>query len=63
MFMEEIERKTCIVCNESKEEGMTIVTEFIYTSCESEMVQTPTEDERYPFFVQRLKQIWVRFHA
>jgi hypothetical protein len=61
--MEEIERKTCIVCGESKEEGITIVTEFICTSCESEMIHTKVEVERYPFFVRRLKQLWVRFHA
>jgi hypothetical protein len=63
MFMEEKETKTCIVCGEPKEEGMTIVTEFICTSCESEMVHTKVEDERYPFFVRQLKQLWVRFHA
>ncbi|WP_256762238.1 sigma factor G inhibitor Gin [Cohnella sp. WQ 127256] len=55
--------KTCMVCGEPKEEGMTIVTEFICTSCESEMVNTKVEDERYPFFVRQLKQLWVRFHA
>ncbi|BBI30619.1 sigma factor G inhibitor Gin [Cohnella abietis] len=61
--MEDSERKTCIVCGENKEEGITVVTEFICTSCESEMVHTNTEDERYPFFVRQLKQLWVRFHA
>jgi len=61
--MEENERKTCIVCGEHKEEGITIVTEFICMSCESEMVRTNTEDEKYPFFVRQLRQLWVRFHA
>ncbi|RKP45479.1 inhibitor of sigma-G Gin [Cohnella endophytica] len=61
--MGENERNTCIVCGEPKEEGITIVTEFICTSCESEMVHTPVEDEKYPFFVRRLKQLWVKFHA
>jgi hypothetical protein len=63
MFMEENERKTCIVCGEPKEEGITIVSEFICTSCESEMVHTKVEDERYPFFVRQMKRLWVRFHA
>jgi len=62
MFMEEIELKTCVVCGQPKEEGITIVTEFICTSCEAEMVHTNVEDERYPFFVRQLKQLWVRFH-
>lgn len=61
--MEQTERKLCIVCGEPKEEGITIVTEFICTSCESEMVHTKVEDERYPFFVRRMKQLWLRFHA
>ncbi|QTH42937.1 sigma factor G inhibitor Gin [Cohnella sp. LGH] len=60
--MEATERKTCMVCGEPKDEGITIVTEFICTSCESEMVHTSAEDERYPFFVKQLKQLWVRFH-
>ncbi|WP_371822879.1 sigma factor G inhibitor Gin [Cohnella sp. LGH] len=51
-----------MVCGEPKDEGITIVTEFICTSCESEMVHTSAEDERYPFFVKQLKQLWVRFH-
>lgn len=59
--MEVTERKTCIVCNQLKEEGITVITEFICTSCESEMVHTKVEDERYPFFVRQLKQLWVRF--
>lgn len=63
MFMEENERKTCIVCGVPKDDGITIVTEFICTSCESEMVHTKVEDERYPYFVRQLKQLWVRFHV
>lgn len=63
MSMEQVETKTCIVCGQQKTEGITVVTAFICHSCESEMVQTKVEDERYPFFVRQLKQLWVRFHA
>jgi hypothetical protein len=62
MGMETLETKTCIVCGERKEHGITVVSEFICTSCESEMVQTKVEDERYPFFIRQLRQLWVRFH-
>jgi hypothetical protein len=55
------ENKTCMVCGESKEEGITIVTQFLCSSCESEIVQTKVEDERYPFFVQQLKSLWIQF--
>lgn len=61
--MEATERKTCIVCGEHKDEGITIVTEFICSSCESEIVRTSAQDEKYPFFVRQLKQLWVRFHV
>jgi hypothetical protein len=63
MGMETLETKTCIVCGERKEEGITVVSEFICTSCESEMVQTKVEDERYPFFIRQLRQLWIRFHV
>ncbi|MFC5406739.1 sigma factor G inhibitor Gin [Cohnella soli] len=61
--MSENERRTCMVCGEPKDEGMTIVTEFICSSCESEMVKTETEDEKYPFFVRRMRRLWVKFHV
>jgi hypothetical protein len=61
--METIEPKTCIICGQPKEEGITVVTEFICMSCESEMVRTNAGDEKYPFFVRQLRQLWVRFHA
>ena len=57
------ETRTCMVCGQPKEDGIRIVNEFICSSCESEMVNTKVEDERYPFFVRQLRQLWVRFHA
>lgn len=61
--METRETKTCIVCGQPKEVGITVVTEFICLSCESEMVRTDAGDEKYPFFVRQLRQLWVKFHA
>jgi hypothetical protein len=63
MDMDGGDRKVCIVCGESKEDGITIVTEFICQSCESEIVRTKVEDERYPYLVRQLKPLWVRFDA
>ncbi|WP_238162459.1 sigma factor G inhibitor Gin [Cohnella sp. AR92] len=54
---------TCIVCGQPKEQGIHIVNEFICLDCETEMVQTKVEDEKYPFFVHRLRQIAVRYHV
>jgi hypothetical protein len=52
---------TCIVCGQPKEKGIHIVNEFICTDCEMEMVHTRVEDERYTFFIHRLRQIAVRY--
>lgn len=59
--MEPVVQKTCIICGESKDQGITIVTEFICTSCESELVRTHPDDDKYPFFVRQLKPIWIRY--
>ncbi|SFB60949.1 Inhibitor of sigma-G Gin [Cohnella sp. OV330] len=57
--MNEEDSKTCIVCGHRDREGIRIMSSFICHSCESEMVNTQVEDQRYPFFVQQLKQLWV----
>lgn len=53
-------RYKCIVCEQPKEEGIFIVSEFICTDCESEMVHTDVKDEKYPFFIHQLRQIWLQ---
>ncbi|GAK43161.1 sigma factor G inhibitor Gin [Paenibacillus urinalis] len=50
---------TCIVCEQRKKEGIFIVSEFICTDCETEMVHTDAQDAKYPFFIHQLKQIWL----
>ncbi|MFD2611577.1 sigma factor G inhibitor Gin [Paenibacillus gansuensis] len=54
---------TCIICGEQKAEGIHIVSEFICDACETEMVRTDVKDEKYPFFIHQLKQIWYRKNA
>ncbi|ALS25777.1 sigma factor G inhibitor Gin [Paenibacillus cisolokensis] len=56
---------TCIICGQSKpeDEGISIVTEFICCTCESEIVRTDVQDAKYPFFIHRLKRIWVQENA
>lgn len=53
----------CIICGQTKEAGITIVTEFICETCEAEMVRTDVRDDKYPFFIHRMKQIWVQKNA
>ena len=54
---------TCIICGERKSEGIHIVSEFICDACESEMVHTEVQEEKYHFFIHQLKQIWVQKNA
>ncbi len=49
----------CIVCNEPKPRGITIFGQFICDRCEQEIVNTEVSDERYRFFIERMKRIWL----
>ncbi|MFD1179584.1 sigma factor G inhibitor Gin [Paenibacillus puldeungensis] len=57
--MDELAEKKCIICGEPKTEGIHIAAEFICDACESEMVHTDVREEKYNFFIHRMKQIWV----
>jgi hypothetical protein len=50
---------TCIVCYEQKEAGIRIMTQFLCHECEREMVKTPVEDEKYLYYIDRMKRIWL----
>lgn len=49
----------CIVCRQPKTEGIRIWEQFICVSCEREIVQTDVEDAKYPFYIERMKRIWL----
>lgn len=57
MVMEELTEHECIICNQTKTEGITIVSQFVCEECESEIVHTSAEDAKYHFFIRQLKQI------
>ena len=57
------ESKTCIVCGQEQKEGILIVNAFICDSCESEIVRTEVEDDRYPHFVTQMRKLWYRILA
>ena len=52
--------RTCIVCGQPKDEGITIVTEFLCSACGSDIVRTDVGDEKYAHYVRQLRQITVR---
>ncbi|MBP1907331.1 sigma factor G inhibitor Gin [Paenibacillus turicensis] len=58
--MNELAKCTCIICGQQKEDGIHIVSEFICDACESEMVRTDVQEEKYHFFIHRMKQIWMK---
>lgn len=47
----------CIVCGMVHSEGITVWRAFICRCCEREMVRTDVHDDRYRYFVQRLRRI------
>ncbi|MFC4768512.1 sigma factor G inhibitor Gin [Effusibacillus consociatus] len=55
---ESSQTRVCIVCREPKSEGIRIWEQFVCVSCEREIVQTDVEDEKYPFYIERMKGIW-----
>ncbi|SMO81882.1 sigma factor G inhibitor Gin [Melghirimyces algeriensis] len=52
------DRIRCIVCNEWQEDGIEVLDEFICESCEQEIVKTDVKDQKYPYFVTRLRNLW-----
>lgn len=54
---------TCIICGQSGKEGILVVSEFICLECEAEMVRTDVKDEKYPFFIHQMRQIWYKKDA
>lgn len=50
---------TCIVCSKHKDVGIRIFQSFLCADCEREIVQTDVLDEKYPYYIDRMKQIWM----
>ncbi|MFC3882043.1 sigma factor G inhibitor Gin [Bacillus songklensis] len=47
----------CIICDESKEDGVRINHHFICAHCEKEMIHLPISANSYSYFVQKLKKL------
>ncbi len=55
--------RRCIVCGEDRAVGIAIWEQFICHPCEQEMVHTDVRDEKYPFFIKQMRQIWLKKNA
>lgn len=56
----DLELKICIICGMKKCDGITIHSGFICDTCEEEIVHTEVDSEKYPFFIKRMKEIWLK---
>jgi hypothetical protein len=59
---EQLEQK-CIICEQHRQDGITICSEFICNNCESEIVNTDVLDARYPYFITQMRRIWYKKDA
>ncbi|MCF6095139.1 sigma factor G inhibitor Gin [Microaerobacter geothermalis] len=59
----EQEMRYCIVCGMRKDTGISIWGEFICIACEHEIIDTDVYDEKYPFFIEQMRRIWLKNHA
>lgn len=53
-------RKTgeiCLICEERKEDGIHICHRFICESCERKLVNTDTGDDRYVYYLKKLRNL------
>lgn len=49
--------KTCIVCEDVIEDCVTIRQVHICVSCEENMVQTVTHEQKYAYYMKKLKKL------
>ena len=50
----------CVMCGHKEKEGIFLYDSFICDQCEDEMIHTEVEDEKYNFFIQQLKHVWLK---
>jgi hypothetical protein len=49
----------CIICGQVRDRGIHICGEFICESCEREIVKTDVTDEKYRYYIECMKRIWL----
>ncbi|MGM7637447.1 sigma factor G inhibitor Gin [Bacillus sp. Hm123] len=56
-MQKKLEDHICMVCEQSKQEGMYIYQAFICKECEKKVLQTEPEEKAYIHFVKKLRKI------
>jgi hypothetical protein len=59
----EQQEQKCIICEQHRQDGITICSEFICNDCESEIIKTDALDARYPYFITQMRRIWYKKDA
>lgn len=52
-----IELKRCGICEEEKQAGIHLYTMFICSECEHNMIHTEPREEKYNYYLHKLKNI------
>ncbi len=47
----------CVICEEKKAEGIHLYTLFICTQCEYNIIHTEVREDKYRYYVQKLKNM------
>ncbi|WP_102348018.1 sigma factor G inhibitor Gin [Bacillus sp. Marseille-P3661] len=49
--------ETCVICEETKERGIHLYNQFICCDCETEIVATETNDEKYNYYLNQMRKL------
>ena len=52
-----IQHEVCMICEEEKEEGIHLNNLFMCMECERNMVYTQPREEKYHYYLKKLKRI------
>ena len=47
----------CVICEEQKQEGIHLYTLFICTQCEYNIIHAEVREEKYRYYVKKLKNM------
>lgn len=57
-FMEKITKNNCCgICEEEKDDGIRLYNLFICTECERNIIHTKPKEEKYRYYLKKLKNI------
>jgi len=54
------QKKICVMCGHKEKDGIMVQQGFICDDCANEIVHTEVEDEKYAFFIEKMKALWTK---